>query len=206
MTFEDEKTSQRATNRDLVRKNILDKASALLTNEGPHALSMRKLSGEVGASTIVLYTYFKDKQEILNELYLEGFARLQQDLQAVSQGDDPLAYVTELGRTYRRSAVANSTYYQIMFSRCIPGFTPSADSLLKSQACFLVLRQGVQRCADSGMVLTASVGKTAQVLWGTLHGVISLELFGYLGTRQDGEALLEQALQTIGAGMVRPMQ
>lgn len=53
------------------------------------------------------------------------------------------------------------------------------------------------------MVLHASVGKTAQVLWGTLHGVISLELFGYLGARQDGEALLEQALQTMGAGMVR---
>lgn len=202
--LEDQRAAHKTTERALVRKNILDKASALLVEEGPHALSMRKLSERVGASTIVLYTYFKDKQEILNELYLEGFARLQQDLEAVALGDDPVRYVQELGRAYRRSAVANSTYYQIMFSRCVPGFTPSEQSLEKSKNSFRVLRQGVQLCADAGIPLLGSVGRTAQVLWSTLHGVISLELFGYVGDALAGEALLEQAMQTISAGMAKP--
>ena len=203
MTLENAKTIQKAATRDQFRKLILDNASALLTKEGPHALSMRKLSEQVGASTIVLYTYFKDKQDILNELYVEGFTRLQRDLEAVAPGADPVLHLMALGRAYRRSAVANSTYYQIMFSRCIEGFTPSADSLEKSKTCFTVLRQGVQRCADGGLVLPGSVSRTAQVLWATLHGVISLELFGYLGTNKGNEALLEQALQTIAAGMTR---
>lgn len=202
--LEDQKAAHKTTERALVRKNILDKASALLMEEGPHALSMRKLSERVGASTIVLYTYFKDKQEILNELYLEGFARLQQDLEAVVLGDDPALYVKELGRAYRRSAVANSTYYQIMFSRCVPGFTPSKQSLEKSKSAFLVLRQGVQLCADAGIPLLGSVIRTALVLWSTLHGVVSLELFGYVGDALVGEALLEQAMQTISAGMAKP--
>lgn len=194
----------KSLDREQVRQKILDQASALLTQEGPHALSMRKLSERVGASTIVLYTYFKDKQDILNELYLEGFARLQRDLEAVVPGGDPMDYVMALGRAYRCSAVANATYYQIMFSRCVQGFEPSPHSLEKSTSCFSVLRQGVQRCADSGVVLTGSVGKTAQVLWATLHGVISLELFGYLGTALASEALLEQAIQTIRVGMAHP--
>ena len=202
--LEDQRAAHKTTERALVRKNILDKASALLVEEGPHALSMRKLSERVGASTIVLYTYFKDKQEILNELYLEGFARLQQDLEAVALGDDPVRYVQELGRAYRRSAVANSTYYQIMFSRCVPGFTPSKQSLEKSKSSFLVLRQGVQLCADAGIPLLGSVGRTALVLWSTLHGVVSLELFGYVGDALVGDALLEQAMQTISAGMAKP--
>lgn len=201
--LEDQRAAHKTTERALVRKNILDKASALLVQEGPHALSMRKLSERVGTSTIVLYTYFKDKQEILNELYLEGFARLQQDLEAVASGDDPMLYVKALGRAYRRSAVANSTYYQIMFSRCVPGFTPSRQSLEKSRSSFLVLRQGVQLCADAGIPLLGSVGCTAQVLWSTLHGVVSLELFGYVGDALVGEALLEQAIQTFSAGMAK---
>ena len=203
MDLEDQRATHKATERLLMRKNILDKASALLTEEGPHALSMRKLSERVGASTIVLYTYFKDKQDILNELYVEGFVRLQQDLEGVAPGDDAAAYVMELGRAYRRSAVANSTYYQIMFSRCIPGFTPSKHSLEKSKTSFMVLRQGVQRCADAGMPLRGGAGRTAQVLWSTLHGVVSLELFGYVGNALAGDALLEQAMQTIAAGMAK---
>jgi AcrR family transcriptional regulator len=191
----------KSANRAHVRKAILDKASAILAQEGPHALSMRKLSEKVGASTIVLYTYFKDKQDILDELYREGFERLAHDLQAVAAGDDPMEYVMELGRTYRRSAVANATYYQIMFSQCVQGFTPSPESLETSKNCFLVLRQGVQRCAEAGLTVPGNATETAQVLWGTLHGIISLELFGYLGSAAMGEARLEQAIQTIKAGL-----
>lgn len=192
----------KVANREQVRKAILDQASAILALEGPHALSMRKLSEKVGASTIVLYTYFKNKQDILNELYLEGFLRLQRDLEAVPAGTDPMEYVMELGRAYRRSAVANATYYEIMFSQCVQGFTPSAESMEASKTCFGVLRDGVQGCMDAGCIQSGSATHTAQVLWGTLHGIISLELFGYLGTTGMGEARLEQAIQTIKAGLV----
>lgn len=49
--------------------------------------------------------------------------------------------------------------------------------------------------------MSDSATHTAQVLWVTLHGIISLELFGYLGTTGMGEARLEQAIQTIKAGL-----
>jgi AcrR family transcriptional regulator len=196
----------KAANRAQVRKTILDHASAILALEGPHALSMRKLSEKVGASTIVLYTYFKDKQDILNELYREGFVRLQRDLEAVPAGADPMETVMALGRAYRRSAVANTTYYEIMFSQCVQGFTPSNESMEISKTCFSVLRDGVQRCMDAGCIASGSATHIAQVLWGTLHGVISLELFGYLGSTSMGEARLEQAIQTIKAGLALPSQ
>ena len=194
----------RATNREQVRKHILDNASALLSEEGLQALSMRKLSQKVGASTIVLYTYFKDKQDILNELYLEGFERLRQDLVAVPVGTMPMEYVMALGRAYRKSAVANSTYYQIMFSRCVPGFVPSPESLEISKQAFKILASGVQRCMDDGVVKPGNAIEVAQVLWGTRHGISSLELFGYLSPASVGEERLEHAIQTIAAGFTHP--
>ena len=199
MQIEDAKTS----NRTLVRQAVLDCASQILAEEGPQALSMRKLSQKLGASTIVLYTYFKDKPEILNELYLEGFERLRADLKAVPSGTDAMEYVMQLGRAYRKSAVRNPTYYQIMFSRCVPGFTPPLASLQKSKASFEILVNGVQRCIDAQLVVPGDAREIAEVLWGTLHGIISLELFGYLGPSRMGEARLEQAIQTIKAGLTR---
>ena len=195
----------RSANRTHMRQQILNLASQLLTVEGPQALSMRKLAQALGMSTIVLYTYFKDKQDILDELYKEGFERLRLDLLAVPQGQDAMAYVMELGRTYRRSAVKNGTYYQIMFSRCVPGFNPSEASREISKQAFAILVAGVQRCIDGKVIqpfITSNATGIAQVLWATLHGVISLELFGYLGSSAAGEALLENAIQTLRTGFL----
>jgi hypothetical protein len=119
-----------------------------------------------------------------------------------------MAYVMELGRTYHRSAVANSTYYQIMFSRCVPGFNPSEASRETSKQAFGILAAGVQWCIDSTVIQAkhaANAAEVAQVLWGMLHGMISLELVGYLGSAATGEALLEQAIQTIKSGFTHPI-
>lgn len=184
-----------------IRRSILDQASQLLAEAGPDALTMRKLSQRVGASTIVLYTHFRDKPAILDELYLEGFERLRGDLSRVPQGSDPLHYVMELGRAYRKSALANPTYYQLMFSRCVPGFDPSPQSRETGKQAFLILAGAVQRCMDAGLTPKADAAQVAHTLWGTLHGLISLELFGYAPPAISGEARLEHALQIMRDGL-----
>ena len=186
------------------RRAILDQASQLLATSGPEALTMRRLSQCIGASTIVLYTHFRDKQAILDELYVEGFERLRADLAQVTPGDDPLQHVMDLGRAYRRSAVDNPTYYQIMFSRCVPGFDPSPQSRELSKQSFLILARAVQRCMDAGVAPPGDAAQVAHTLWGTLHGLISLELFGYMPTAISGEARLEHALQIMRDGLCHP--
>lgn len=183
------------------RRAILDQASQLLAASGPDALSMRKLSQRIGASTIVLYTHFRDKQAILDELYIEGFDRLRADLACVPEHADAMQQVMALGRAYHRSAVANPTYYQLMFTRCVPGFDPSPRSREISKQAFMVLVAGVQRCIDEGAIPPGDAAQIAHVLWGTLHGLISLELFGYAPGSVSAEARLEHAMQVIRDGM-----
>lgn len=187
----------------LTRQAILDRASELLAEAGPEGLSMRKLSQRIGASTIVLYTHFRDKQAILDELYVEGFSRLHADLLQVAAQDDAAEYLMELGRSYRRSAVRNATYYQLMFSRCVPGFDPSPSARASSKRAFAVLAAAVQRCLDAGLIVEGEAANIAHTLWGTLHGLISLELFGYLPPELSGEQRLEHALLLIRAGLTR---
>jgi AcrR family transcriptional regulator len=184
-----------------VRQAILSQAALLLLEEGPHAISMRRLSERIGASTIVLYTHFRDKPAILDALFRDGFEQLRADLEAVPASHDALEHVIALGREYRRSALKRAGAYQIMFSRCVPGFEPTAESLAASQRCFDLLRRAVKAAADAGYRLPHSVPHTTQVLWGTLHGLISLELFGYLGSARVGAERLEQAMQLLRAGI-----
>lgn len=186
-----------------IRQTILDMAGLILREEGPQALSMRKLAERVGASTIVLYTYFKNKQDIFDGLYREGFRRLKQDLESTPQDLPPIEYVMALGRSYHRSAIQNPTYYQIMFSHTVPGFIPSGESLSFSLESLRILESGVQRCLDAGLVKGVSAGAIAQVLWSTLHGVISLELFGYVSSKEMAQDRLELALRTIRDGLIK---
>lgn len=50
----------------LSREQILDAALALADREGLENLSMRRLAQELGAGTMTLYTYFRDKEELLD--------------------------------------------------------------------------------------------------------------------------------------------
>ena len=187
-----------------MRRRILEEARLLLAEAGPDALSMRRLSQRLGASTIVLYTHFRDKPAILDELYVEGFEQLRADLESVPQTNDPLHDVMELGRAYRRSAVAHPASYQIMFTRCVPGFDPAPASREAGRRAFQILSQAVQRCMDAGAAPSGDAAQVAHTLWGTLHGLISLELFGYLPPAITGESRLEHALRVLRDGLTHP--
>jgi len=77
---------------------------------------MRRIAADVGCSTSVLYSMFGGKAGVTEGLWLEGFARLRARLEGV-EGRDPLDRLAEMGRAYRANALANPTYYSVMFQR-----------------------------------------------------------------------------------------
>ncbi|GAA1708061.1 TetR/AcrR family transcriptional regulator [Nonomuraea bangladeshensis] len=68
--------------QDVVRTAILDTATHLLVTEGPGALTVRRIAGEAGCSTKVIYTLFGGKDGLVEALWLEGFARFERRLRA----------------------------------------------------------------------------------------------------------------------------
>lgn len=54
--------------RGLSRDKIVDRALALIDRDGLEALSMRRLADELGAGTMTLYGYFRDKRELVDAL------------------------------------------------------------------------------------------------------------------------------------------
>lgn len=160
------------------RRQVLDVASRLLADEGPSALTMRRLASEVGASTMVLYSRFTGRDELMGQLLTEGFARFGDALGEVSH-PDAFEQLRELGRAYRRFALENTSYFRLMWGplACPPGHPPMPQGRRAYQALVLSVTRvlaALDRPAREAEPLALSV-------WSAVHGFVSLELSGALG-------------------------
>jgi AcrR family transcriptional regulator len=151
---------------------LIEAAARLLVEEGPAALTARRLTGEVGTSTIAVYTYFDGMDDVRRAVAVEGFTRLAQQLAAVPRTDDPVADVAAMGMAYLTYGVTNPDVYRFTFQQQSEDLGTDADA-------FAQLLEGVQRAVDSGR-FTQVTAAIALQLWVTTHGLTSLHLAGLL--------------------------
>lgn len=181
-----------------LRQGILDDASSLLVQEGANALTMRRIAETVGCSTTVLYTMFGNKQGLVDELYLRGFDILQQYLEAVSHLGNLRNYIYALCHAYRNFAIANQTYYSIMFLKVIPEYTPGETNLKLGQASLKLLAQAIQDCFTGKEKSEDEAWEIARVIWATVHGHVGLEMMNYFNSSDvSAPQILERALQAL---------
>jgi AcrR family transcriptional regulator len=182
--------SRRRAGSDGVEQALLAAAARLLTEEGPEALSVRRVAAEAGVSAMGVYSRFGGKQGLVEALFLDGFARLQQVLAAVPRTGDPVEDLLEGSRRYRRFALESPAAYAVMFSRAIPEFVPSAPCKLDAAGAFEVLVDAVRLGIDAGALRPGDPVDIAEGIWATCHGLVSLELAG-MGFVPDREAHFE---------------
>lgn len=163
---------------DALRVRLLDTAGALLTAEGPDALSLRRLATAAGTSTTAVYALFGGKPGILRGLFIEAFTRFAAHLDTVTPSADPLADLLALGRAYRASALANPHLYAVMFGSPVPGFEPAPEDYAHAEATFAPLLYTVRRAVAAGLLRDADPYLIATALWANVHGLVSLELGG----------------------------
>ncbi len=163
---------------DALRIRLLDTAGALLTAEGPDALSLRRLAADAGTSTSAVYALFGGKPGILRELFIEAFTRFATHLDKVTPSADPLTDVLALGRAYRAGALADPHLYAVMFGSPVPGFEPAPQDYEHAEATFAPLFDAVRRALAAGLLVDADACLIATALWATVHGLVSLELRG----------------------------
>jgi AcrR family transcriptional regulator len=186
--------------QEALRRALLDAASGLLLEEGPGALTMRRVAGAVGCSTTVLYTQFGGKEGLADALYREGFERLRRRLEAADGGLDPRARLGALAEAYRGNALAERGYYGVMFQQAIPGFQPSPASLAVAGASLEVLATVVLDAMEAGLLRPGDPRAVAEVLWAAVHGAVSLELAGHF---PDPEVATDR-FRTLASAAVLP--
>ena len=192
----------RPRNRDYdeLRRDLVDAGGRLLAEEGPSALSTRRVAQQVGVSTTAVYSLFGDKAGLVREMFLAGFERLAEAFDAVPRTDDPLADLLALGTAYRANAIANPHLYELMFGRPVPEFTPDAEAGERIRPTFDALIAAVARCVEKG-VLVGEPEQIAVQLNALVHGLSGLELRGALGPPEEARGHWERAIGSMVRGL-----
>lgn len=186
---------------DALRTRLLEVTSQVVSSGGEGAVTVRKVAAEAGTSASAVYALLGSREALVEAVSEEGFRRFADHLAAVGQGDDPAADLRDLGRAYRRFALADPHFYRVMFYRGVAPADREPAAAVDS-ATFRVLHDAVARVlreAPPEHVLSAAVG-----LWGLVHGLVSLELAGLLpGDEAARAAAFDEAAGTVGSALLR---
>src|SRR5205823_2303082 len=125
------------------------------------------------------------KEGLVAALQAEGFRRFAAAMVQMPRRRDPLRSLTEGCVAYRDWALANRAYYRVMFGRGIVTTAPDAP------ASFARLVDGVTAAQASGRLRAGDPWRLAHVIWGVLHGHVSLELASITAPGPGGAAAEE---------------
>ncbi|RSM78045.1 TetR family transcriptional regulator [Amycolatopsis sp. WAC 01375] len=185
------------------KRALLEIGARLLAEEGPGALSTRRVAAAAGSSTMGVYTHFGGMRGLVREIVHEGFSRLQQHMTSVCKTADPVADMALLGRAYRYTALANPHLYAVMFGGAsLAGFSLSEKDRQHGRYTLSNVVECVGRCLSAGRFSPADAGLVAHQMWIATHGLVALELGDYLLSPWDADHCFEVQLVglMVGAG------
>jgi AcrR family transcriptional regulator len=198
---------RREREKAATRQLILDSAREIFVNEGSEGLTMRRLAEAIEYSPTAIYNHFEDREAILTELSICDFAEFTKRFDLVPRDAPPLDRLRLLGRAYIAFAQQNVGQYRHLF--CTPREISAEALAAKPQEdAYDILLTTVKGAIASGDFHDDhDPDVTAQVLWGALHGIVTLHLFFAKGGRVELkplEALAEATMDRLVAGFQLP--
>lgn len=182
---------------------MIEISARLLAEEGPEAMSSRRIAKDLGTSTMAVYTHFGSMSGLVREMVREGFGRLAAAFDRFEWSDDPVLDLSVLGRVYRKIAIENPHLYSVMFGgRSLAGFHLSEEDRQYGRFNLARVVHCAARCIEGGRFRAQDEMLVAHHMWLTMHGLVTLEIGGYLIEPFDAERCFESQLISlmVGAG------
>ncbi|RSM62015.1 TetR/AcrR family transcriptional regulator [Actinoplanes sp. ATCC 53533] len=173
---------------------LVEAAARVLAEEGPAALTSRRLAAEVGSSTMAVFSRFQNMAEVRRAVREEGFARLDARLDTLPTMDDPVANLVATGVMYFAAGVANPHLYRAMFL----DRPPQDDDL--GAGTYQRLVALVRRCVIAGRFPAAQeslVSVWAAQLWSMRHGMVIMSVAELLPNEQARFVLDDMTLRLL---------
>ena len=143
-------------------------ARELLEQEGPDAMTMRRVADRVGIRAPSLYKHVPDKAELELRLVAEGLGELGRELRGAGPG------LASLARAYRAWGLAHGRLYALMTERPLPRER---------------LPEGLEaRVAAPVLEAVGGDADLARAVWASAHGLLALELAGRFPDGADLDA------------------
>lgn len=168
---------------------LIEAARELVAERGPAGFTLAEAAKRVGVTGAAPYRHFADRQALLAELSMRGFAQFGAELRQAYDGGrpDPATAFRRMGAAYLRFAQSEPGLYSAMFGPGGADPAPGADA-------FDILREATAAVLRSRGAERADAAALARQIWALSHGVATLAISGHFSSaRQSDPAALQQA-------------
>ncbi|ENV37110.1 hypothetical protein F959_01918 [Acinetobacter venetianus RAG-1 = CIP 110063] len=168
------------------RRELMTQAAVeLLEQDGPNAMTVRKITAKIGMSSIAVYTEFGSMENLVASVVDYGFLQLIQKFQQLPSTDNVLLDLWQIVCVVREFALAHRHLYAVMFAaESVGGYQRSGDELEQGIETLKFLHKICVKAVDEKFFSSSSRHAT-QHIWATMHGRLMLELAGYLSNDKE---------------------
>jgi AcrR family transcriptional regulator len=170
------KTGPRSYHHGNLKEALMRAALDLIAEKGPAGFTFAEAARSAGVSPAAPYRHFRDRDELLASVALQGFGQFEAALTRAWDGGrpDPFTAFERLGRAYLAFARAEPAYYSAMFEAGIPLDT-NPELRQAGDRAFAVLRTA----AEALIATLPSANRPPALMmalhvWALAHGIASL--------------------------------
>ncbi len=195
-----------------LKEALVETALGMVDCEGIEAITLRELAQRLGTSRSAIYRHFKNKEDLMKQVILGGFDKLDRYIEPVF-GDEKLGLLErfkEMGKAYVEFALAHPHLYRLLFGPslskqreevCVDEredlhkllHGDSSDEVMHNgqengfhklvSIIMLAQKQGIFRVEDPVLI--------ARSIWSLLHGTASLAIDGHLSVGDNIQKVYE---------------
>jgi len=213
--------TRRERQRLITADEIKQVARRQMAESGAAVLSLRAIAAEMGLTAPALYRYYPNRDALVTALIVDAFDALGTAIRDAASSDPQGASGERMLaalRTYRAWALAHPAEFALLFGTPIPGYVAPRETTIPAAArAFAALVDVLRAAWESGWPAESEADPQATAAprhheaslpaaryeqliagWGTVHGLVSLELSGHLGpVVADIDATYERAIREV---------
>jgi AcrR family transcriptional regulator len=190
-----------------IRNTILRVARQIISEEGIQGLSIRKITNAIDYSPAIIYHYFKDKNEIIETIVNEGFAKILDAVQSINRNEyEPEKEMKEIFVNYIKAALSIPEEYKAVMLNDDPTVLRRTGLLEKGisviSPTMQVLCNNLRRGIEQGRYAPCDPELTAQIIWTATFGIIIKLLIEKNISDEQVERLIEHHFHVLFHGII----
>ncbi len=180
-----------------LRQALLKATLELIEENGPQGFTLRAAARKAGVTPGATYHHFKDKEDLVAAVAMEGFDLLRAKLKAAAQvpatGRERAANV---GVAYVLFAIEHPTRFRVMLGYGVLTRESTAGAAVEAMQTYRFVREVLV----AGLTQDSTeYPSEAEVLgwWSVVHGLAFLAIDGYLGKATKNPKRAEELVRSV---------
>jgi AcrR family transcriptional regulator len=197
-------SAERSYHHGNLKEVLLDAALALISEVGPQAFTLREVARRAGVSHNAPYRHFRDKDELLAVVAVQGFERLTAAMKrSAARGATAEERFRLCGRGYVSFALRWPQHFLVMFD--LPSSRDKYPEYAEAgDEAFATLLKFIVECQETGVLSAGDPEPLAFMAWSMVHGIAKLAASCHLPFRATAVLdFADHASHVMMAGMGR---